>query len=266
MSGSMQMSPALAGHQSLAPVQVKTSCVGPLFQILLRGMTKTSFFSPKLFSFLKALKRNNSREWFKANQERYEDDVREPCFRFISAFAPRLEKISGALVANPSKRGGSLFRIHRDTRFSKDKSPYKTHSGIHFRHARAKDAHAPGFYLHLEPGNIFVGAGIWRPDGDTLGKIRNAISEKPRDWSRVAHAKAFRKHWRFGGDVLKRPPRGYDKEHPMIEDLKRKDFIVVQNLSQKETLDPGFLNQYASLCRSARPLMRFLTEAVELKW
>src|ERR687898_2540430 len=146
-----------------------------------QAATRASF-SPELFSFLSDLRANNDREWFAANKHRYEDHLLEPALDFIAAFAPRLEKISPHFRADPRPSGGSLFRIYRDTRFSKDKTPYKTNVGIHFRHELAKDARAPGFYLHLSPGEVFAGGGIWHPDGPTLTAIRQAIVDDPDRW------------------------------------------------------------------------------------
>jgi uncharacterized protein (DUF2461 family) len=113
--------------------------------------TKTASFSPELFSFLADLRANNNRDWFAANKDRYEDHLLEPALAFIEDFAPLLEKISPHFRADPRPSGGSLFRIYRDTRFSKDKSPYKANVGIHFKHERAKDTSAPGYYLHIGP-------------------------------------------------------------------------------------------------------------------
>lgn len=110
-------------------------------------MSHNPYITPKLFSFFRDLKKNNDRDWFEANRARYERDVREPLLAFTDAFAEPLYKISPHFRAEPKKVGGSLFRIFRDVRFSKDKSPYKTHAGVHFRHERARDVHAPGFYL-----------------------------------------------------------------------------------------------------------------------
>ena len=133
------------------------------------------YFTPKLFGFLRELAENNDREWFKAHQDEYEQYVREPALEFITDFAKPLEKISPHFVADSRTVGGSLFRIQRDTRFSKDKTPYKTNVGIQFRHEFGRDVHAPGFYLHLEPDNVFMGAGMWHPDGGSLKRIRDAI-------------------------------------------------------------------------------------------
>jgi len=221
-------------------------------------------FRPSLFRFLRDLAKENDRDWFQANKQRYDEEVKLPALQFIAAFAKPLEKLSPNLVADPRPSGGSLFRIHRDVRFSKDKSPYKTHTGIHFRHEAAKDAYAPGLYLHLEPGNVFVGAGIWHPDGPTTAAIRDAIVEDPAAWKKAAHGKAFRACWDLDGETLKRPPRGYDADHPFIEDLKRKSFIAVANLTEKDTCAPDFATRLARDWKKAVPLVRFVTNALSL--
>jgi uncharacterized protein (TIGR02453 family) len=219
-------------------------------------------FHPNLFEFLRELKQNNNREWFHANKERYESIVRHPAQQFISDFGPRLGKISEQFSADPRPVGGSLFRIHRDVRFSRDKSPYKTSVGIQFRHKKAKDVHSPGFYLHLEPGSVFAGIGMWHPDSASLKMIRNAIVNDPRRWKRVLAGKRFSSLYELAGDRLKRPPRGYDAEHPLLEDLKRKDFLAVAKLTQKQVTSSGFLDEYAALCRASTPFMKLLCEAV----
>ena len=221
-------------------------------------------FRPTLFRFLRDLKKHNDRDWFKANQTRYDEEVKLPALQFIAAFAGPLEKISPHLVADPRPVGGSLFRIHRDVRFSKDKSPYKTHTGIHFRHEAAKDAHAPGLYLHLEPGNVFVGAGIWHPDGPTTAAIRDAIVDDPAQWKKATAAKSFRDAWELDGESLKRPPRGYDPEHPFVEDLKRKSFIAVANWTEKDVCSPGFGARLAREWKKTAPLLRFVSRAIDL--
>ncbi len=229
-------------------------------------MPKTAHLQPGLLQFLKQLKTNNNREWFQKNKDRYESDVRQPLLKFIEAFGPRLAKISPHFVANPSKVGGSLFRIHRDTRFSHDKRPYKTYAGVQFRHERAKDVHAPGFYLHIEPQQAFIGVGIWHPDSDTLKLLRDAIVESPAKWKRAESAKAFAERFELAGDSLKRAPKGYDPGHPLIEDLRRKDFIAVTKLKEKDLVAPAFLDRFTKTCTAAKPFMRFLAEACGLEW
>ena len=167
-----------------------------------------------LFDFLRDLRDNNDREWFAAKKGRYLAEVRDPMLDFIGAFAAPLAEISPHFVADPRPNGGSLFRIYRDTRFSRDKTPYKTNAGAHFRHAAGKDAHAPGFYLHLEPGMCFAGCGVWRPDGPTVTKIREAIDVERDAWTRVTTARDFTETFELEGDSLKRPPRGYEGRPP----------------------------------------------------
>ncbi len=220
--------------------------------------------TPQLLTFLKQLKKNNNREWFQKNKDSYERDVREPLLRFVEAFEPRLEKISPHFVADARKTGGSLFRIYRDTRFSRDKSPYKTYVGIQFRHERAKDVHAPGFYLHIQPKEAFLGVGIWHPDSDTLKLLRDAIVENPAKWKRAKSAKAFTEQFELAGDSLKRAPKGYDPDHALIEDLRRKDFIAVTNLNERDLTAKNFLDRFAKTCTVAKPFMRYLAEAVGL--
>lgn len=219
-------------------------------------------FAPELFRFLRELKRNNNREWFLANKGRFEAHVRDPFVRFIADFGLLLHSISARFVADARPTGGSLFRIYRDVRFSQDKSPYKTHAAAHFRHRDSgKGVHAPGFYLHLEPDGCFAGAGLWHPDAPTLNRVRSAIVANPAAWQRMR-----RRGIVVEGDVLARPPRGYDPDHPLIEDLKRKDFITSVSFSERQVCGPNFLLDFASACRRMSPLVEFLTEAVGLRW
>jgi uncharacterized protein (TIGR02453 family) len=218
-------------------------------------------FTPELFAFLADLRENNNREWFAASKHRYESEVLEPALDFVADLAPYLDKISPHIRADPRPSGGSLFRIYRDTRFSKDKTPYKTNLGIHFRHDRAKDAHAPGFYLHLSPGEVFAGGGIWHPDTATVLRIREAIVADPDGWQRATRTGSFAKTFALGGDSLKRPPAGFAADHPYVEDLKRKDFFGWTELTEEQATAPGFVAEYARLCRGVWPLMRFLCEA-----
>ena len=223
-------------------------------------MPDTQFFTPEVFVFLKQLKRNNDREWFAKNKPRFEEHIVKPALAFITAFAPYLGEISPHLVADARPTRGSLFRIYRDTRFSPDKTPYKTHVGIHFAHAKAKDVHAPGYYLHLEPGSCFAAAGIWHPDNRSLTKLRTAIVNQPDEWKRAKGKLALE------GDSLKKPPRGFDPEHPFIEDLKRKDFITSTQLSDDSICSAKFLREYATSARKMAPLVEFTTKALGLKY
>ena len=228
-------------------------------------MPKQPHFGPELLTFLRQLKRNNNRDWFKKNKPRFIEHVRDPLSQFIVDFAPRLKKISPHFRADPRPNGGSIFRIHRDTRFSRDKTPYKTWAAVQFRHDAGKDVHAPGFYLHLEPGNVFAGVGIWHPDSVALAKIREAIDENRAVWRRVVSGKTFRSHFEITGDSLKRAPRGFDPEHPLIDTLKRKDFIALKHFPARDIESPVFFEAVSASFRKGLPLMRFLCDALELK-
>ncbi len=225
-------------------------------------MGKNVYFTHKLFDFLLDLKTHNNREWFHANKERYESAVRDPMLRFITDFRRHLHTISKNFKTDPRPVGGSMFRLQRDIRFSKDKSPYKINAAAHFPHQDCgKDVHAPGFYLHIEPGNSMGGGGIWHPDIQSLSKIRKRIAEYPKEW---------RKIWASGitieGESLKRPPQGYDDGHPLIEDIKRKDFYTMKKFTDKEICSHDFMDMYTESCRSIAPLVKFLANSIELRW
>ena len=166
--------------------------------------------------------------------------------------------------ARPS--GGWLFRIYRDTRFSKDKSLYKTNLGIHFRHERAKDAHAPGYYLHIGPDEVFAGGGIWHPATDAATSIREAIVAEPGRWRVATRAGAFAKQLSLGGYALKRVPSWADPDHPFADDLKRKDFFASARLAPSDVVAPGLVDEYARLCKAAAPLMHFLCDALAVPY
>ena len=221
-------------------------------------------FTPHLFEFLLDLRVNNNREWFHDNRDRYEQYVKEPLLGFIEDFGPRLHTISPHFVADARANGGSMFRIYRDVRFSKDKSPYKTQAAAQFRHEAGKTAHAPGFYLHLAPGEVGAGVGIWRPATPALTEIRKAIVADPDGWREVSSDPGFVNEFSIVGDSLKRSPKGFDADHPLIEDLRRKDHIAWVDFDEEEVVSPGFLEEFAGVCRQAAPYMRFLTSALGL--
>lgn len=221
-------------------------------------------FTPAFFRFLRALRKNNDRDWFLANKETYERDVKEPALRFIAGFGPTLRKIDRHLVADPRPVGGSMFRIHRDIRFAKDKRPYKTHVGIHFRHEAAKDAYAPGLYLHLEPGDVFAAAGVWRPKGSALSDLRDAIAASPTSWRRAVGGRAFASRFELSGDSLARVPRGYDRDHPLERDLRRKSFIAITGFRESDACSPDFAAHLEGAWRESRPFMRFIAKALDL--
>lgn len=224
----------------------------------------TAHFSQATFDFLRDLAENNRKDWFEENRPRYRAEVQEPAMRFVTDFAGPLARISRHFRADPRPVGGSLFRIHRDTRFSRDKSPYKTHIGIQFRHELGKDVHAPGYYVHLEPGNVFVAAGIWHPDPATLKRLRDGLVEDPAGWKRAARGKTFTSRFELTGDALTRAPAGYAADHPLVEDLRRKDFIGVCELSPAAARRADFLGEVAAICKAGAPLVRYLCRALDI--
>lgn len=221
-------------------------------------------FNADFFRFFSELKRNNNREWFNDNKQRYLDTVVAPMGRFIEAIAPRLHAISTEYRADPRPHGGSMFRIYRDTRFSKDKTPYKTHAACHFRHRAGKDAHAPGFYAHFDSDRLVFGGGIWRPPGPALTRIREFIADNPTEWQRIRTAKSVTQRGGIQGDSLVRPPRGFDADHRHIDDLKRKSFYVMEEAEPELLESATLVTRTAAAFRAAGRLNRFICEALEL--
>lgn len=224
------------------------------------------YFTKQTFAFLSTLATNNNREWFETHKQEYEDLVRTPALNFISDMAEEMPAISKHFRALPKKVGGSLMRVQRDTRFSRDKTPYKTNVGIQFRHEVGKDVHAPGYYVHIEPGECFVGVGLWHPEADVLFKIRETIVKKSEAWVVARDDKDFRRFFSLEGDALANAPRGFAKDHPLVEDLKRKDFIGLAAMNDASISLKNFRPQVVERFRQAAPYMRFLCEALELRF
>lgn len=225
-----------------------------------------AYFTKQGLSFLKRLAKKNNRDWFHENKSDYENLIRTPALNFIEDMENDLAHLSPHFLAISKKVGGSLMRVHRDVRFSKDKSPYKTNIGIQFRHEMGKDVHAPGFYVHVAAEECFVGVGIWRPDSTALGKIRDAIVERESSWLASINDKKFKKDFEITGESLKNAPRGYDKEHPLINDLKRKDFIAISHIDTKKVLAKNFKQQVVNRFTEAESYMQFLCKALSLRY
>ncbi len=223
-----------------------------------------AYFNEGTFDFLDRLADNNQREWFHEHKAFYEGCVREPALRLIADVAEALPHLSPHFVAIPRKVGGSLMRAHRDTRFGKDKTPYKTNIGIQFRHALGKDVHAPGYYLHISSHQSFLGVGIRRPDAPSLARIRTRIVEKEDEWIKVRDHRPFKKQYRISGESLITSPRGFSKSHPMIEDLRRKEFIAIHDMDSDLVLSSQLKSTMMKRFADATPYMRFLCQALEL--
>lgn len=226
----------------------------------------SQYFSDKTFRFLRALARHNERAWFEAHRADYEQQLKAPFQRLITDLQPDLLAISPHYRADPRGNGGSLFRIHRDTRFSNDKTPYKTWGGARFFHARSKQVPAPSFYLHVQPGNSFLGAGIWHPEPEVQRRIREFLVDNPEGWARATRAPAFRRKYEMWGDSLVRPPRGYPADHPLIEDIKRKDFTAGLALDDAVVLGPRLRQAVVAGFTGLVPLMDYLCAALDLEF
>ena len=223
-------------------------------------------FTKATLQFLDQLAANNNRAWFDENRSRYEALVREPALDFIDAMAPALQTFAPHFRADLRKVGGSLMRVYRDTRFARDKTPYKTNIGIQFRHELGKDVHAPGFYVHLSTAESFLAVGCWHPESAALGRIRDLVAQQPEQWFARRDDPCFATCWALSGDSLSRPSRGYAADHPAIDDLKRKDFIALAPLSRSDVTGPGLLELASEQFAAAAPFMKFLCDALEVQY
>ena len=223
-------------------------------------------FTPAALRFLRGLAKNNNKEWFEAHRAGYDSEVREPMRDLIEEMNARFAKFAPEIGGDPKR---SMFRIHRDIRFSKDKSPYKTHAACWFHHKRATsrvgseaDAGSAGFYFHLEPSRSMVGGGLWMPPRPQLDKLRDAIAEDPVGFDRVA--KGLSK--RYGGlddeAVLKRMPRGFSEEHPGATWLRYQSFTSGRLLDDAEVTDSRLPALLAREFQGLLPLVRWLNGAL----
>jgi uncharacterized protein (TIGR02453 family) len=210
--------------------------------------------------FLKDIAKNNNREWFEKNKPKY--IVAKTSFEdFLEAFHKELLKFDESLAGiNPRKQG---FRIYRDVRFSKDKRPYKINMGAGFS-ANCKMEQEPGYYMHIEPGKSFVAAGIYMPDSANLAKIRQEIDYNPDGLLKILNNKNFKKYFASLDDFdkVKTAPKGYPKDHPHIDLLKNKSFIVSYAFTDKQVKEKNFVKQVALACKTAKPLNDFMKEAI----
>ncbi|HTX17081.1 MAG TPA: DUF2461 domain-containing protein [Bacteroidota bacterium] len=218
-------------------------------------------FPPEGLDFLKRLKRNNNRPWFDKHKEEYESHVKLPMLSLIAALRPHFERFAPEFDINPKR---SIFRIYRDIRFSKDKTPYKTHVAAHFvLRGKPKGVEGSGFYMQIEPGGIFLGGGLYMPDGDQLKGIRRAIAARPDQFLSILNNPRFKKLFgKLEGETLQRVPKGYEPDHKMAEWLKFKQFFVGVELPESKCLKEKFASDAATIFETATPLVRFLNEAV----
>ena len=204
-----------------------------------------------VFSFLRTLEENNNREWFTEHKEEFknlESDVKG----FYKAVMEKL-KIHDEIESF------KMFRIYRDVRFSMDKTPYKTHFGGSF--SRSGVRLRGGYYLHLQPEASFVGAGFWEPNKEDLHRIRKEFELDATEIRDIINAKKFKKVWGdFAGESLKTAPKGFDREHPNIDLIKRKQFVFTRKFTDKEVLSPGFITEIDDSFKAVRPYFNLMSE------
>jgi uncharacterized protein (TIGR02453 family) len=227
----------------------------------------TTYFSDASFRFLRALARHNTKEWFAAHRTQYEDHVRQPFLRLLNDLQPDLAGVSAHFRSDPRSVGGSLFRIHRDARFSNDKSPYKSWQGARLYHERRKQVPAPSFYIHLQPGECFVGSGLWHPEPDTQRRVRQFIFDNPGSWKAAAHAPAFRRRFEFeASEVLVRPPRGFPADFEFIDDLKHRNFVFWRAIDDAAMTGPRLRQALARDLAALAPFTDYLCAALDLEF
>lgn len=226
-----------------------------------------AYFSDKSLRFLRALARHNERAWFLAHKADYEAHVRAPFQRLLTDLQPDLLAVSAHFRADPRSVGGSLFRIQRDTRFAGDKTPYKTWQGARLFHERSRELAAPSFYLHLQPGNCFIGAGLWHPETDTLRRVRQFIVDNPGSWKRAAHAPAFRRRYDLDdSEMLVRPPRGFPADFECIDDLRHKNFVALRAIDDATMTGPRLRAVVAKDLHALSPFVDYLCAALDLEF
>lgn len=213
------------------------------------------YFTQAGFTYLRDLAAHNDREWFHARQAAYVDLIREPGTRLAADLSKRLAEIS------PRFGPARLIRIQRDIRFTADKTPYKAHTGVYARHADGVDVHAPGVYLRIEPGKCHLDVGMWRPPGPYATAVRAAIAADPDAWLDSTKSTPFTERFALDGTSLVRPPRGAEPDHPLIDDLKRRDFVASAPLAHKVVTSPGFLDAIVEDIWRSRPFLAFVGEA-----
>lgn len=212
--------------------------------------------------FLRQLKKNNNRKWFKQHKSEYINLVKFPMQTFISSLKPYMEKLAPEIEVNPQR---NIFRIYRDTRFSRDKTPYKTSVAAVF-HLKGRWQNSAGFYVHIEPDNIYVGGGIYMPDNKQLKKIRQAIADRSNEFlSIVCNEEFVRLFKKLEGEKLSRVPQGFSKEHLMAEWLKYKSYYAGVEWKEEVCLKKSFLQKVSTIYEKILPLVRFLNNSLGVR-
>jgi len=215
-------------------------------------------FTPKTISFLKALKRNNTREWFHARKDQYEAHVREPMIAVVERLADDFRGFAPELIASPKK---SLFRIYRDTRFSSDKKPLKTHAAAVFRTRDLPWKQGAGLYFEVAGGWVWIGGGMWRPEPPELVRLREHIAETWPEIRDITRAAAFKRQFEeLSGETMTRVPRGYPADHPAAAFLKFRQFYGGAEFPAALAHSRAFYPTLVATFKALMPLVRFLNE------
>jgi uncharacterized protein (TIGR02453 family) len=220
-------------------------------------------FTRKTLAFLRALKRNNDRDWFRARKAEYEQHVRGPMIELLQQLAQELPGFAPDLVSDPRV---CLFRIYRDTRFSSDKRPLKTNVAAHFPSRKFPKGEGAGLYVEVAPQWVWMGGGIYMPSSSELNAIRAAIADDHRRFRRVVTAPSFRRAvGELSGEQLTRVPRGYAKDHPAAEYLRHRQFIGGREYPADFAMSPRFYSELLTVFRGIAPLVGFLNRAIVTK-
>lgn len=227
----------------------------------------STYFSDRSFRFLRALARNNNRTWFHAHKADYEAHVRAPFQQLLTDLQPIIAGISPHYRSDPRTVGGSMFRIQRDTRFANDKSPYKGWQGARVFHERRRQVAAPSFYIHLQPGECFVGAGLWHPETHTVRRVRHFIVDNPAGWKAAAHGTRLRRRFRHDdSEMLVRMPAGFPTDFEFADDLRRKNFAALRPLGDDAMTGPRLLATLRSDLETLAPFVDYLCASLDLEF
>ncbi|HEY2382952.1 MAG TPA: DUF2461 domain-containing protein [Terriglobia bacterium] len=225
-------------------------------------MTNRAFnaFPKEGLQFLRSLKRHNNREWFQEHKSIYEQHVKQPMEALIGALAAEFRRFAPEMMATPKV---SAYRIYRDTRFSKDKSPYKTHVAASFPRSGLGKHDGSGFYLHIAPSEVFIGGGLYMPEPEDLARVRQRIADDPEAFFKVIRSKRFKNL--FGevtGDQLARIPRGFRADHPAADYLRHKNFLAARSFPAETAVSPQFFKLIVETFKGMAPFVRFLNEPI----
>lgn len=225
-------------------------------------MTQANFtgFPAEGLKFLKRLKRNNNRDWFNDNKAAYEDSVKKPMVQLVELLALELGRFAPEIQVSPRT---SLYRIHRDTRFSQDKSPYKTHVAAVFPPKGLGKHGGAGFYFHIAPDEVFAGGGLYMPEPEDLKAVREAIVADPRQFEKVVQNTAFRRMFtEVTGQRLMRVPRGFAATHPAADYLRFKQFLAARTLPSESATSPAFAGTLVETFKTLHPFIKFMNEPI----